>query len=101
MRELSIIIAFLAIVLVACSAKEKDCEKETDSAKSADVLVSEDTPKSVSKDCQEMNARGGALASARRALVMQPARARQDTARRFVIINLTSQKMRVLHCLKM
>ena len=28
MRDLSIIIAFLAIVLVACAPKEKDCEKD-------------------------------------------------------------------------
>ena len=59
MRELSIIIAFLAIVLVACSAKEKDCEKGADSTKAADVLVSEDTPKSVSKDCQDLCAKKG------------------------------------------
>ena len=37
MRDLSIIIAFLAIVLVACAPKEKDCEKDADSAKTADA----------------------------------------------------------------
>ena len=36
MRDLSIIIAFMAIVLVACAPKEKDCEKDADSAKTAD-----------------------------------------------------------------
>ena len=37
MRDLSIIIAFLAIVLVACAPKEKDCEKDANSAKTADA----------------------------------------------------------------
>ena len=42
MRDLSIIIAFLAIVLVACGPKEKDCEKDADSTKVTDVNKSED-----------------------------------------------------------
>ena len=49
----------MAIILVACSAKEKDCEKDTDSAKAADVQTSEDTTQRVSKDCQDLCAKKG------------------------------------------
>ena len=59
MRDLSIIIAFLAIVLVACAPKEKDCEKDADSAKAADVQTSEDATQKVSKDCQDLCAKKG------------------------------------------
>ena len=59
MRDMSIIIAFLAIILVACGSKEKDCDKDTDSAKAADVQASEDTTKKVSKDCQDLCAKKG------------------------------------------
>ena len=59
MRDLSIIIAFLAIVLVACAPKEKDCEKDDASAKAADVQTSEDATQKVSKDCQDLCAKKG------------------------------------------
>ena len=59
MRDMSIIIAFLAIILVACGAKEKDCKKDTDSATVADVQASEDATKKVSKDCQDLCAKKG------------------------------------------
>ena len=59
MRDMSIIIAFLAIILVACGSKEKDCDKDTDSAKAVDVQVSEDTTQKVSKDCQDLCAKKG------------------------------------------
>ena len=57
MRDMSIIIAFLAIILVACGAKEKDCEKDTASPTAADVQASEDAPQKVSKDCQDLCAK--------------------------------------------
>ena len=59
MRDLSIIIAFLAIVLVACAPKEKDCEKDAESANAADVQTSEDATQKVSKDCQDLCAKKG------------------------------------------
>ena len=59
MRDMSIIIAFLAIILVACGAKEKDCEKDTASATAADVQASEDATQKVSKDCQDLCAKKG------------------------------------------
>ena len=59
MRDLSIIIAFLAIILVACAPKEKDCEKDADTAKAADVQTSEDATQKVSKDCQDLCAKKG------------------------------------------
>ena len=59
MRDISIIIAFLAIILVACAPKEKDCEKDADSAKAADVQTSEDATQKGSKDCQDLCAKKG------------------------------------------
>ena len=51
MRDLSIIIAFLAIVLVACGEKDKDCEKDTDSAKATDVAnLPDDATKTKGED---------------------------------------------------
>ena len=59
MRDFSIIIAFLAIILVACAPKEKDCEKDDAIAKAADVQTSEDATQKVSKDCQDLCAKKG------------------------------------------
>jgi hypothetical protein len=60
MRDMSIIIiAFLAIILMACAPKEKDCEKDTDGGVAADVQTLEDTTQKVSKDCQDLCAKKG------------------------------------------